>query len=154
LYLQAISWLTALQVLYLHGNQLTSIKDVTLLASLTKLQKLSLHGNELVKQEEGKEKVVKRLEETPYYRHRVILELRHTNLKQLDFVTITPRDREHSLVYESNFKKKLSENNKNKNEDDDTSSQHSSSTSASPSRYTSTFSKVGRSIASNNYRKT
>lgn len=44
-----VAELTSLQILYLHGNNITNLKEVDHLTSLTNLSKLMLHGNEIDK---------------------------------------------------------------------------------------------------------
>ena len=44
-----------LEILYLHGNSITNLREVDKLSALTKLRKLSLHGNEIDKEKVGTE---------------------------------------------------------------------------------------------------
>jgi nitric oxide synthase oxygenase domain/subunit len=45
------------------------------------------------------------LEDTKFYRPRVIYNLRETMLKSFDQVTVTPKDRETALIWFKNFNK-------------------------------------------------
>lgn len=72
-----------LRVLYLHGNHITKLKEVHKLRKLDGLMKLTLHGNPI--------------EEKQCYRKCVIETL--PTLLSLDFIRITPRDRELAKVW-------------------------------------------------------
>lgn len=99
--------MTNLQVLYLHGNCITEFSQVPKLAALSKLTKLSLHGNELITTDaDTKRKSVARLEDTPFYRSRLVHTLQGTNLKQLDFSAVTPRDRQYAAIWYQNHSKR------------------------------------------------
>lgn len=93
-----------LTVLYLHGNNITKIKQVKKLQNLVNLQKLTLNANAIFYEatETTSRKALK-LEETPYYRHQIIYYLRNTQLKTLDNIPITPKDRENALIWFQNF---------------------------------------------------
>ena len=94
-------------MLYLHGNAITDINQLTKLAALRALTKLAVHGNELITfHADTKKKHVQRLEDAAFYRHRIIYTLQHTNLKMLDFAAITPRDRQYALVWHTNHSKR------------------------------------------------
>jgi hypothetical protein len=96
-----------LSVLYLHGNNITDIREVKKLAKLKKLSKLTLHGNAVFYEatdSEGRKAV--RLEENDYYRPRIIYYLRETSLKSLDNIPITPKDRENALIWYQNHARK------------------------------------------------
>ncbi|XP_064609058.1 leucine-rich repeat-containing protein 51-like [Liolophura sinensis] len=73
----AITELKNLQILYLHGNQISSLAEIEKLKSLTNLRKLTLHGN-AVENEEN-------------YRYYVLSIL--PNLQELDFSCVTRNDR-------------------------------------------------------------
>jgi hypothetical protein len=76
--LQIVASYPKLSILYLHGNSLGKLREVTRLASLKELRSLTLHGNEIEKEKD--------------YRLFVI----HTlpQLRKLDFVSVTPSERE------------------------------------------------------------
>lgn len=67
-----------LQVLYLHGNAISSLHDVLKLSKLTKLTKLTLHGNPISEQRDYKLWVAAHL----------------PNLRNLDFSAITRVERD------------------------------------------------------------
>lgn len=94
-----------LSVLYLHGNQITNIDEVKKLKKLKNLQKLTLHGNAVFYDAtEHQGRTAAQLQETNYYRPRIIYYLRGTQLKSLDNITITPKDRENALIWYKNFR--------------------------------------------------
>ncbi|KAK3579819.1 hypothetical protein CHS0354_014966 [Potamilus streckersoni] len=66
-----------LQILYLHGNQITDLREVEKLAKLPKLRKLTLHGNPV--------------DAMKGYRQIVLSML--PNLQVLDFSTVTKADK-------------------------------------------------------------
>jgi hypothetical protein len=72
-----------IRVLYLHGNKISSLKDIKRLRNLKEIQKLTLHGNPV--------------EEKNNYRKYVIVML--PTLKQLDFTPITLQDRAQAKVW-------------------------------------------------------
>eukprot|EP00943_MAST-04B_sp_MAST-4B-sp1_P001643 g1643.t1 len=72
-----------LRVLYLHGNKISSLKDIKRLRNLKEIQKLTLHGNPV--------------EEKKNYRKYVTVML--PTLKQLDFTPITLQDRAQAKVW-------------------------------------------------------
>jgi len=74
-----------LKSLYLHGNQITDIKQILKLRELPLLKSLAMHGNAI---EESK---------NPPYRMFVIGAL--PALHRLDFCTITPQDREEADLW-------------------------------------------------------
>ncbi len=103
----AIATLTNLQVLYLHGNAITDISQLNKLSACKQLTKLAVHGNQYISTHpESKKKSVARLEDTAFYRSRLIYTLQDTNLKMLDFSAITPRDRQYALVWFQNHSKR------------------------------------------------
>mmetsp|Transcript_6599 Transcript_6599/g.23290 ORF Transcript_6599/g.23290 Transcript_6599/m.23290 type:complete len:188 (-) Transcript_6599:62-625(-) len=67
-----------LKVLYLHGNNITKLSEVTKLGQLANLQKLTLHGNPM--------------EELPNYRLHVLTTI--PKLRSLDFSAVTKLDRD------------------------------------------------------------
>ena len=67
-----------LTCVYLHGNNITKLKDLRFLKALPNLRKLTIHGNPV--------------ENVKQYRMTVIAAL--PNLKQLDFTPITSNDRD------------------------------------------------------------
>ncbi|XP_014254072.1 leucine-rich repeat-containing protein 51-like [Cimex lectularius] len=67
---------TNLKILYLHGNCINSLSNVGMLKCLKKLRSLTLHGCPV--------------ETIPFYRQHVISMI--PQLKNLDFVTITPKE--------------------------------------------------------------
>lgn len=72
-----------LQVLYLHGNQISQLSEVTKLQKVGKLTKLTLHGNP----------IQQRLAYRPYI-------LAHmTHLKALDFSPVTQEDKNTATVW-------------------------------------------------------
>ncbi|ELU12804.1 hypothetical protein CAPTEDRAFT_164006 [Capitella teleta] len=74
-----------LQILYLHGNQITDIKEVDKLAGVKNLKKLCLHGNPI--------------ETTKSYRWYVMSELHQ--LQSLDMSGITKADRVTASTWKS-----------------------------------------------------
>eukprot|EP00823_Brevimastigomonas_motovehiculus_P002603 TRINITY_DN1572_c2_g1_i2.p1 TRINITY_DN1572_c2_g1~~TRINITY_DN1572_c2_g1_i2.p1 ORF type:complete len:310 (+),score=73.80 TRINITY_DN1572_c2_g1_i2:297-1226(+) len=95
-----------LNVLYLHGNNITDIKEVDKLSKMRTLNKLTLHGNEVAEEsivDKRKIKKLKRLTNVAYYRPRVVYTLRTCALKSLDFNPITPKDIEQSYIWAQNF---------------------------------------------------
>lgn len=68
----------ALQVIYLHGNNIGKLSDVKKLAGLSNLSKLTLHGNPIA--------------EMPVYR--LYIPAHIPALKSLDFGSITKVDRD------------------------------------------------------------
>ena len=81
-----------LTVLYLHANEISSIKAIKPLEKLKKLTSLTLHGN--------------RIEEQKHFRNYTIHLL--PNLEKLNFSLITNRDREKCKTWSSLFRNKLS----------------------------------------------
>lgn len=79
-----------LRVLYLHGNQITSLADVLKLAKLQHLEKLTLHGNPIA--------------ELPNYKMMVCAHL--PKLRSLDFSTITKLDRDKINVWYAGYLKR------------------------------------------------
>ncbi len=70
---QSVAELKQLQVLYLHGNNITDMSELHKLSSLKQLTKLAVHGNELISIEpDTKKKSVARLGDTPFYRSRYV----------------------------------------------------------------------------------
>jgi hypothetical protein len=80
---EALAKFPNLRVLNLHGNELDRVADVFALRPLTHLVRLSLHGNE-------------KLQVRRFYRMQVIDAL--PQLKALDFIGITPQDRDQAAV--------------------------------------------------------
>eukprot|EP00450_Noctiluca_scintillans_P023999 CAMPEP_0194531656 /NCGR_PEP_ID=MMETSP0253-20130528/69012_1 /TAXON_ID=2966 /ORGANISM="Noctiluca scintillans" /LENGTH=135 /DNA_ID=CAMNT_0039377025 /DNA_START=302 /DNA_END=709 /DNA_ORIENTATION=- len=74
---------TSLKVLYMHGNQITSLQNVSLLRKLSKLLSLTLNGNPI--------------ERSPFYRAFVVGTLQR--LKSLDHTTITEEELSTSTVW-------------------------------------------------------
>jgi len=85
--------------IYLHANEITEIKEVRKLRHNSKLQKLSLNGNEVITVSANGQKNADKLEETRFYRQNIIWTLKDTLLKQLDMVTVTPRDRQTAAIW-------------------------------------------------------
>jgi hypothetical protein len=77
---------TNLTVLYLHGNRILDLAEIDKLSCLKSLQKFSLNGCMVHLETKEGAKKVKRLEDTRYYRQRVIFNLRDTLLKSFDQV--------------------------------------------------------------------
>jgi hypothetical protein len=88
-----------LRSLYLHGNQITNIQEIRKLEKLSHLRKLSLHGNCTQYVNSKGQRKVKRLEEKKAYRLWVIWTLRDTQLCELDFIPISKKEREQSIVW-------------------------------------------------------
>mmetsp|Transcript_92235 Transcript_92235/g.183707 ORF Transcript_92235/g.183707 Transcript_92235/m.183707 type:complete len:186 (+) Transcript_92235:70-627(+) len=65
-------------VVYLHGNEIESLKALSVLRSLKGLKKLTLHGNPI--------------ENIPHYRHLVMLLV--PSLRMLDFSVVTSADKD------------------------------------------------------------
>lgn len=82
-----------MQVLYLHGNQITTLKEVQNLAALPRLTKLTLHGNPI--------------SENPSCRLYAAAVLEQ--LKSLDFGSITHVDRERINVWMRGHQKRLTQ---------------------------------------------
>jgi hypothetical protein len=80
-----------LQSLNLHANNISRIQEIRKLARLTNLQKLTLHGNPI--------------SEIPNYKIYVTAHL--TNLRSLDFSTITKVDRDNVNTWLKCHKKKI-----------------------------------------------
>lgn len=76
-----------LEVLYLHGNDISDINEVTKLTQLPKLKMLTLHGSPLV--------------QSKNYRFHILSIL--PILKSLDFSAVTAQDRETSKHFKSMF---------------------------------------------------
>eukprot|EP00049_Salpingoeca_infusionum_P005912 m.98943 g.98943 ORF g.98943 m.98943 type:complete len:207 (-) comp13132_c0_seq3:160-780(-) len=72
-----------LGILYLHGNEVSKLKEVKRLGKLDNLKVLSLHGNNIEK-EEG-------------YRNFVIMSI--PTLRKLDFTTITKADQQRASLW-------------------------------------------------------
>ncbi len=66
------------QVLYLHGNQISSLADVCKLSQLKNLSKLTLHGNPI----------------SEHTNYKMYIAAHLPNLRSLDFSTITKIDRD------------------------------------------------------------
>ncbi|XP_022084531.1 leucine-rich repeat-containing protein 51-like [Acanthaster planci] len=81
---------TKLKVLYLHGNNITSINEVDKLAGLPSLISLTLHGNPV--------------EDQKGYRQSLVAKL--PRLKKVDFSCITKSDRENAATWERDYGKR------------------------------------------------
>lgn len=95
-----------LAVIYLHGNKILNIKEIEKLNYLDNLQKLTLNGNQRTDEKPDGGRRVRRLEDTRFYRPCTIFTLKDTMLKSLDSCPITPKDRENSLIWFKNHRKR------------------------------------------------
>lgn len=100
-----------LTTLYLHGNLISSIAEVKKLSALEKLSKLTLHGCPIYepKQNHGLKNP----------RSGIIYHLRQTQLRSLDFVTITNADRRNSLRWAQQNKPKKKRRTGEEGDDDE-----------------------------------
>lgn len=74
-----------LMMLYMHGNQITSLREINKLGKMTKLKKLTFHGNPI--------------EEAPNYRLHCVTQV--PQLHMLDFISMTKLDRDRAQVWHS-----------------------------------------------------
>jgi len=91
-------------VLYLHGNNFSSLRLVQVLNGLKNLRKITLHGNpsyfpSFVEGSEVKLRNQPTLEADPWYRVGITWMLRDTLLQSIDFITITPKDRKTASIW-------------------------------------------------------
>lgn len=87
-----------LTTLYLHGNGINAINEVKKLSGLTKLSKLTIHGNPIYEPKQN--------HNLRNPRSGIIYHLRDTQLRSLDFVTITNADRSNALRWAQQNKPK------------------------------------------------
>jgi hypothetical protein len=102
-----------LSVIYLHGNNIRTLKSVYQLNGLPNLRKLTLHGNpsffpSFDSQPEPsvtEKKKITTLEDTKDYKLKLIYHLRDTQLAAVDFVPLSMKDRETAYIKRKTLRK-------------------------------------------------